>query len=211
MNDTWERIKGPTAHKIEASNFRAVAETVESLVLSYLYDYGGVDQGCPKPLTSEHVRLIHQIATRFLLDEAGQYRSVHVKVCLPNEEVVHDPPRPEQVEFHMRDFDQQLARLWGQPASRCAAFALWRLNWIHPFRNGNGRTARAFTYAVICLKYGAMLNGKTTVLELMDLSRDDYYWALTYATNSFGNDGVPDLRPVQDYLSELINQQLMSV
>jgi Fic family protein len=32
-----------------------------------------------------------------------------------------------------------------------AAYALCRLNWIHPFAGGNGRTARAFSYLIICL------------------------------------------------------------
>jgi hypothetical protein len=27
-----------------------------------------------------------------------------------------------------------------------AAYGLWRLNWIHPFVEGNGRTARAVCY-----------------------------------------------------------------
>jgi fido (protein-threonine AMPylation protein) len=30
-----------------------------------------------------------------------------------------------------------------------AAYALWRLGWIHPFHDGNGRTARALAYAVL--------------------------------------------------------------
>ncbi len=37
-----------------------------------------------------------------------------------------------------------------------AAYALWRLNWIHPFIEGNGRTARAACYYLICMKYGKL-------------------------------------------------------
>jgi Fic/DOC family/Transposase DDE domain len=33
-----------------------------------------------------------------------------------------------------------------------AAFALWNLNYIHPFIEGNGRTARAACYYLICMK-----------------------------------------------------------
>ena len=41
-----------------------------------------------------------------------------------------------------------------------AAYALWRLNWIHPFVEGNGRTARAACYYLICMKAGRLLPGK---------------------------------------------------
>jgi hypothetical protein len=34
------------------------------------------------------------------------------------------------------------------------AYALWRLNWIHPFIEGNGRTARAASYLLICSSRG---------------------------------------------------------
>jgi len=27
-----------------------------------------------------------------------------------------------------------------------AAYTLWRMNWIHPFVDGNGRTSRAVSY-----------------------------------------------------------------
>jgi Fic family protein len=40
-----------------------------------------------------------------------------------------------------------------------AAFAFWNLNWIHPFIEGNGRTARAACYDLICIK-----QGKTSVI-----------------------------------------------
>lgn len=30
-----------------------------------------------------------------------------------------------------------------------AAYGLWRTCWIHPFADGNGRTARAFAYAIL--------------------------------------------------------------
>ena len=40
------------------------------------------------------------------------------------------------------------------------AYALWRLNWIHPFVEGNGRTARAAGYYLMCMKQGRLLPGK---------------------------------------------------
>src|ERR1035441_3363387 len=46
-----------------------------------------------------------------------------------------------------------------------AAYALWRLNWIHPFVEGNGRTARAACYYLLCMRQNKLLLGKKTVPE----------------------------------------------
>ena len=45
------------------------------------------------------------------------------------------------------------------------AYALWRLNWIHPFVEGNGRTARAACYYLICMRQGRLLPGRKIVPE----------------------------------------------
>ena len=55
------------------------------------------------------------------------------------------------------------------------AYALWRLNWIHPFIEGNGRTARAACYYLICLRFGALLPGAKTVPERISENREPYY------------------------------------
>ncbi len=66
------------------------------------------------------------------------------------------------------------------------AYALWRLNWIHPFVEGNGRTARAACYYLLCLKHGQLLPGKKIVPELIREDRKPYYEALRAADISVG-------------------------
>jgi Fic family protein len=39
-----------------------------------------------------------------------------------------------------------VAARWSDDALFLAAYVLWRLSWIHPFEDGNGRTARAASY-----------------------------------------------------------------
>lgn len=41
-----------------------------------------------------------------------------------------------------------------------ASFVPWRLNWIHPFGNGNSRFARAAAYLTLYKKYGQLLPAK---------------------------------------------------
>jgi hypothetical protein len=65
-----------------------------------------------------------------------------------------------------------------------AWMALWRLNYI-PFINGNGRTARAASYFVLCCKAGGWLPGNPILPELLRQNRPAYVAALQKADASF--------------------------
>jgi Fic family protein len=88
------------------------------------------------------------------------------------------------------------------------AYALWRLNWIHPFVEGNGRTARAACYYLICMRQGRLLSGKKIVPERIREHRDPYYAALREADKSWDN-GQYDVSALSAYLSDLLVGQLM--
>src|SRR6266853_5258086 len=69
---------------------------------------------------------------------------------------------PEEVE-HMCDYVNDN---WEKSSPvHLAAYALWKLNWIHPFTDGNGRTARAISYLLLCLRLGYRLPGTNTIPE----------------------------------------------
>ncbi len=87
------------------------------------------------------------------------------------------------------------------------AYALWRLNWIHPFIEGNGRTARAACYYLICLRYGGLLPGKKTVPERIRENRPDYYAALQEADRHWA-DGQFNVDALAAYLEDLLGAQL---
>jgi Fic family protein len=65
------------------------------------------------------------------------------------------------------------------------AYALWRLNWIHPFVEGNGRTARAACYYLICMRQKKLLGGKKIVPERIREDRQPYYAALRAADTAW--------------------------
>ncbi len=65
-----------------------------------------------------------------------------------------------------------------------AAYVLWRLNHIHHFVNGNGRTARVTAYFVLCLASGGWLPGEKLLPERIVERRDDYVDALKQADAS---------------------------
>ena len=87
------------------------------------------------------------------------------------------------------------------------AYILWRMNWIHPFIEGNGRTARAACYYLISMKYGALLPGTKTVPERIRDDRGPYYAALQAADRAWA-DGHFDVSELRNYLNQLVKDQL---
>ncbi len=92
-----------------------------------------------------------------------------------------------------------------------ASYVLWRLTHIHPFINGNGRTARAACYFVLCAKAGGLLGGEAILPELLRQNRQRYVEALK-AVDSTYTDPVDevDLSPVVNLVNELLEQQLQA-
>ena len=85
------------------------------------------------------------------------------------------------------------------------AYALWRLNWIHPFINGNGRTARALCHYIICLKLeGFPPKGQKPGPILIRENRAEYIAALEESTKRYGSsDQRGYLLPVISFLKAL--------
>jgi len=89
-----------------------------------------------------------------------------------------------------------------------SAYVLWRLNYIHPFINGNGRTARAAAYFILCVKAGGWLPGETILPELLKVrERDAYVLALRHADDSLKSGSV-DLGPLHQLITTLLTEQL---
>ena len=134
--------------------------------------------------------------------EAGQYRTRDFGRPIGN----HVPPLHQIVPSLMDDFVNRVNWMWtkSDPIG-LAAYALWRINYIHPFVNGNGRTARAVCYYVLCGKFGALLPGNTIVPALMSQGdgRSRYVDALSMADQG-------DIKPLTDLAQELLTIQLES-
>ena len=72
------------------------------------------------------------------------------------------PPHFKEVPNQMDRFFSVVHENWEilDHPTMIPAYALRRLNWIHPFVEGNGRTAGAACYYLLCLKQGRLLPGK---------------------------------------------------
>lgn len=136
----------------------------------------------------------------------GRYRKEPIYVSN------HRPPHFKEVPDEMDRFFAVIHENWsgsGDPMV-LPAYALWRLNWIHPFVEGNGRTARAACYYLICLKVGAILPGKKIVPERIRENREPYYEALQAADRAW-DEGDFNVSELAGYLGKLLTEQLIDI
>jgi len=91
--------------------------------------------------------------------------------------------------------------------AQLAAYGLWRLNWIHPFVEGNGRTARAVSYYLLCVREGRLLPGLKIVPERIRENRPPYVAALRASDQAWAA-GNLDLTQIEAYLAGLYQAQL---
>lgn len=120
----------------------------------------------------------------------------------------HIPPRFNDVNDWIDRFITTVQENWHDwGATALAAYGLWRLNWIHPFIEGNGRTARATSYFLLCVRTGGLLSGKRIVPERIRESRAEYEAALVAADRAW-DDGHLDFGRMEEYIAGLPQAQL---
>ena len=120
----------------------------------------------------------------------------------------HKPPHFNEVSDWMDRFTSTIQENWYiWTETELAAYGLWRLNWIHPFIEGNGRTARAACYFLLCVRAGFLLPGTKIVPERIRESRGSYEAALTAADRAW-DAGHLDFTEMEKYLARLLQEQL---
>ncbi len=91
-----------------------------------------------------------------------------------------------------------------------AAYLMWRLNWIHPFVDGNGRTSRVLSYVVLCIRLGFRLPGTKTIPEQIERDRQPYFHALDQA-DAACREGAVDVSAMEGVIESLLARQLTNV
>jgi len=100
---------------------------------------------------------------------------------------------------------------WGDRSPiHLSSYVMWRLNWIHPFTDGNGRTARAVSWLDLCVRLGYQLPGVKTIPDQITQNREPYYRALEQA-DAAARDGSVDLSVLEAMLSDMLAVQLVAV
>ena len=147
--------------------------------------------------------VLNYVAVANIAQFGGRYRKDPIYVGK------HTPPHFDDVPDLMDRFFSLIHENWTivDHPTWLAAYALWRLNRIHPFVEGNGRTARAACYYLICMKHGMLLPGRKIVPERIRENRAPYYAALEGADRAC-DQGKLDVSVMAKYLEELLKGQL---
>jgi Fic family protein len=166
----------------EIINYRAVMDYLDTLAPTTSSSMNH-DILPPAFSLNRHILLeIHALTVKGLLpdQESGKYRSV--KVVIRNtqtQEISFRPPGPLEVPFFIDDLFDWLNGEVGRsihPLLR-AGILHYELVRIHPFTDGNGRTARAMALLLLFLE-GYEVKKFFALEEYYDSHPDEYYTAL---------------------------------
>jgi Fic family protein len=174
------------------------------------YDHGvkavqtALDRGAFK-LRPSLILGLHREALAGISSFAGNYRPAGVEIQGSQHEPVGAHLVPELIEG-MCDY---VNGNWeAKTALHLAAYVMWRLNWIHPFADGNGRTSRITSYVVLCVKAGYLLPGTPTIPDQIVENRAPYFAALDAADASLKATAEVDVSEMERLLERLLAVQL---
>lgn len=153
------------------------------------------------------IQELHRLALDGLSAYAGNWRPADVRIGMSS----HTPPGAHLVAGLMEEMCDWINDRWSEasPLTLCS-YAMWRLNWVHPFDDGNGRTSRAVAYLVLCAAVGHRFPGRVTIPELIARHKTPYYDALEQIDES-AKKGEPDLAPMKTLLEGYLAKQLAGV
>jgi Fic family protein len=157
-------------------------------------------------LTPAILHELQRIAINQIYTCAGNFRDGAVVI----EGVKHQPPPHTDVPSLVNNLCAYVNDNWATSPIHLAAYAMCRLNWIHPFFGGNGRASRAISYLVLCARLGFTIPGDRTIPDQIVAHREPYFSALQ-AADAAWEFGKLDLSEMETLLGELLATQLLSV
>jgi len=149
---------------------------------------------------------LHRRALEGISSFAGVWRPAGIEIGGSR----HVPPPAHLVPELVEGMCDYVNKHWNSSAIHLCAYALWRMNWIHPFVDGNGRTARAVSYLILCIRLGYRLPGTRTIPEQIAQNKTPYYTALERA-DSHDKEKRLNLSEMEALLESLLAAQLVSV
>lgn len=117
----------------------------------------------PLVISSALICELNSLAMHGIVPSPGSYRPDGESFITGSH---HIPPPCEKIPALIEDFCSQTNQLIAdRDPFEASAYVFWRLVWIHPFVDGNGRTSRALGYLVLSVLLGVDIDGKETLLE----------------------------------------------
>ncbi|WP_410453796.1 Fic family protein [Paenibacillus alvei] len=125
-------------------------------------------------LTEYVVKSIHHLVLKNIADDAGRYRMVNVGISGSQHVPPHYTVVPEKMEELMKWYENQQGLM--HPVLLAAEFH-FRFVFIHPFSDGNGRSARLLMNLIL-MKHGY----PPAIVKAADTARMRYYETLEEAS-----------------------------
>jgi Fic family protein len=168
---------------------------------------GEVERGASFRLRPSTLQTLHRIAIQDIYACAGNYRTSPIQIKGTD----HQPPPWQDVPRLVEEMCDYVNDHWlSSTPVHVSAYLMWRINWIHPFAGGNGRTSRAVSYLALCAGLGYHLPGKLTIPEQIVVNREPYYRALDAADLAWSK-VIIDVSEMEILLSALLARQLTQV
>jgi Fic family protein len=181
-------------------NVYRLQELVDALIT-------GVSQGSRFVFSAALLKRLHKVVAEGQLDNNGDFRNHDVAI----NGSPHRPCSWVEVETQVESMCRYVNENWdGRDLVHLAAFVIWRINYIHPFSDGNGRTSRAACWLILCARHGKHLPGRNTVLTQIMNARDQYCLALRHCDEEYIRTGSIDhaIEPMVQLIGAMLITQL---
>lgn len=159
----------------------------EQMIMNNFITMKHIVQDKNNDIDPAQILFIHNLITKNTLDDVldeGKFRDsddIHV-VDHSNSEIVHIPPPKEEVEILIKDlckfFNSETEDFIHPIVKGCIIHFM--IGWIHPFADGNGRTARAIFYWFM-LKKGYWLTEYLSISRIIKDTKTQYEKAFLYS------------------------------
>ncbi|MGH2362981.1 MAG: Fic family protein, partial [bacterium] len=216
LEQTERLLHGESAPDVDPDAAREVLNYREAfnLVSGYL--------GSGEPITEGLIREVHKRLVEGVRANSaapGEYRRVqNYVVNSVTKEIIYTPPPPLEVSQLMTEFVAWFQREAAINSVLVAGIAQFQLVHVHPFVDGNGRTARLLSTLQL-YRTGYDFKQLFTLSEYYDRDRQAYYRALQSVRQDemdltrwleYFSDGLAtQLREVQDRGEQVIRQDLL--
>jgi Fic family protein len=167
-----------------------------------------IEKGSQFRLRPSLILRLHREALDGISASAGIFRPAGVGI----EGSKHSPAGAHLVPELIEDMCEYINERWTTASPiHLSAYAMWRLNWIHPFSDGNGRTSRIVSYVILCIATGMRLPGYPAIPDYIVENRKPYFEALEDADGKLLDTRIVDVSKMEKLLEGLLAKQLMHV
>jgi Fic family protein len=161
----------------------------------------------PFALRPSLIQKLQEVAVIGIEPYPGEWRTGPAKIT----HSLHTPPAAHLVAFLVQEMCDYVNDNWHEKtAFHLSAYVMWRLNWIHPFSDGNGRTSRTASYIILNVALNTFLPGSPTIPQQIQEDRTTYFHALE-AGDKAAADGTIDVSEMEKAIRGMLATQLLSV